>query len=374
MQTGKESFRRAMFLIAFGVILFAAVTHLQDLWMGFMGLMGLFSPILLAGAFALILNVPVRGFERIFARLDRRNHLKPGTRNMLGLTLTLLLLPLVLAVVGRFILPQFFSAINAVVTLIRDNTDQIERFAMELGLDPKIVSQKLSEVSQWISQNLGNLAGTAVTTIASVFSSVASIVMSLILAIYLLGNKARVKRQCAALLTAFAPKRVSDACMRVGQMFIVTFSIFLSRQCLEACILGSILFVGMLIFGLPYAISLSCLTAVLALIPFIGAYMSFFIGFTMIVMMNPTKAVIFAIWFLLAQQVEGNVIYPHIVGSSVGLPAYVTLGGVFLGGAVAGIPGMVLIIPVISVIYQLLKEAVEHRTAAPGAVKTPPVS
>ena len=203
MQTGKESFRRAMLLIAFGVILFAAVTHLQDLWMGFMGLMGLFSPILLAGAFALILNVPVRGFERIFARLDRRNHLKPGTRNMLGLTLTLLLLPLVLAVVGRFILPQFFSAINAVVTLIRDNTDQIERFAMELGLDPKIVSQKLSEVSQWISQNLGNLAGTAVTTIASVFSSVASIVMSLILAIYLLGNKARVKRQCAALLTAF---------------------------------------------------------------------------------------------------------------------------------------------------------------------------
>lgn len=103
-----------MLLIAFGVILFAAVTHLQDLWMGFMGLMGLFSPILLAGAFALILNVPVRGFERIFARLDRRNHLKPGTRNMLGLTLTLLLLPLVLAVVGRFILPQFFSAINAV--------------------------------------------------------------------------------------------------------------------------------------------------------------------------------------------------------------------------------------------------------------------
>ena len=99
MQTGKESFRRAMLLIAFGVILFAAVTHLQDLWMGFMGLMGLFSPILLAGAFALILNVPVRGFERIFARLDRRNHLKPGTRNMLGLTLTLLLLPLVLAVV-----------------------------------------------------------------------------------------------------------------------------------------------------------------------------------------------------------------------------------------------------------------------------------
>ena len=374
MQTGKESFRRAMLLIAFGVILFAAVTHLQDLWMGFMGLIGLFSPILLAGAFALILNVPVRGFERIFARLDRRNHLKPGTRNMLSLTLTLLLLPLVLAVVGRFILPQFFSAINAVVTLIRDNTDQIERFAMELGLDPKIVSQKLSEVSQWISQNLGSLAGTAVTTIASVFSSLASIVMSLILAIYLLGNKARVKRQCAALLTAFAPKRVSDACVRVGQMFIGTFSIFLSRQCLEACILGSILFVGMLIFGLPYAISLSCLTAVLALIPFIGAYMSFFIGFTMIVMMDPTKAVIFAIWFLLAQQVEGNVIYPHIVGSSVGLPAYVTLSGVFLGGAVAGIPGMVLIIPVISVIYQLLKEAVEHRTAAPDAVKTPPVS
>lgn len=366
-----QSFRRTVLLIAFGVILFAAVTHLQDLWQGVMGLLGLLSPILLGGAFALILNVPVRGFDRIFARLDRKNRLKPGTRNMLGLTLTLLLLPLVLAVVGRFILPQFFNAINGVVTLIRDNTDQIERLAGEIGLDPKIVSQKLTELSQWISQNLGNLAGTAVTTIASVFSSVASILMSLILAIYLLANKARVKRQGAALLLTFAPRRVADELMRVGRMFVSTFSIFLSRQCLEACILGSILFVGMLLFGLPYAISLSCLTAVMALIPFIGAYMSFFIGFMMIVIMDPAKAVVFGIWFLIAQQVEGNVIYPHIVGSSVGLPAYVTLAGVFLGGAVAGIPGMVLIIPIVSVAYQLLKETVERRAPQAEAEKPP---
>ena len=373
MQTGKESFRRAMLLIAFGVVLFAAVTHLQDLWQGVMGLLGLLSPILLGGAFALILNVPVRGFERIFARLDKKNHMKPGTRNMLGLTLTLLLLPLVLVVVGQFILPQFFSAINGVVTLIRDNSAQIEYLAGEIGLDPKIVSQKLAEVSQWISQNLGNLAGTAVSTIANVFSSVASILMSLILAIYLLGNKARVKRQCESLLRAFVPRKISETLLRVGRMFISTFSVYLSRQCLEACILGSILFLGMLVFGLPYAISLSCLTAVMALIPFIGAYLSFFIGFVMIVIMDPGKAVIFAIWFLVAQQVEGNVIYPHIVGGSVGLPAYVTLAGVFLGGAVAGIPGMVLIIPIVSVAYQLLKEAVDHRIP-PAAEQDPPTA
>ncbi len=371
MEPKDRSFRRALLLITFGVVLFAIVTHLNDFWQGVLGLLGLLSPVLMASAFALVLNVPVRGFEHLFARLDKRGRIKPKTRTMLGLMMTILLLPLVLFVVGRFILPQFFEAVNSVVVLIRDNTAYIGQLAGEIGLDPNIVSQKLGEISRWISQNLGNLAGTAVSAIASVFSSMANIFMALMLAIYLLASKERIKRQVQGILRAFTPDRVSGYLCRVGQMFIRTFSIFLSRQCLEACILGSILFLGMMMFGLPYAISLSCLTAVLALVPFIGAWMSFFIGFIMILMVDPSKAIIFGIWFLVAQQIEGNVIYPHIVGSSVGLPAYVTLSGVFLGGAVAGIPGMVLIIPIVSVVYQLLKEAVAAKAPAQEAAVPP---
>lgn len=364
MESKDRSFRQAMLLIAFGVVLFAAVTHLQDLWQGIQGFIGLLSPILLGGGFALILNVPMRGFERLFARLDRQGRMKEGARTALSLVLTILIMPLILFVIFQFVLPQFFAAINDVIALVRANTGVISEFAAKVGLDPDIVNQKVTEILQWVSQNLGSLAGTAVSTIASVVGSVASAFMSLMMAIYLLANKTRVKRQFYAMLYAFAPRRAADEVRRVGRMFIRTFSIFLSRQCLEACILGCILFLGMVIFGVPYAMSLACLTAVLALIPFIGAYMSFFIGFTMIVMADPSKAIIFAVWFILAQQVEGNVIYPHIVGGSVGLPAYVTLMGVFLGGALAGIPGMVLIIPVVSVIYQLLKEAVAVRAKA----------
>ena len=369
MESRDRSFRQTMLLIAFGVVLFAAVTHLQDLWQGIQGFFGLLSPILLGGGFALILNVPMRGFERLFARLDRQGRMKEGARTALSLVLTILIMPLILFVIFQFVLPQFFAAINGVIALVRANTGVISEFAAKVGLDPDIVNQKVTEILQWVSQNLGSLAGTAVSTIASVVGSVASAFMSLMLAIYLLANKTRVKRQFYAMLYAFAPRRAADEVRRVGRMFIRTFSIFLSRQCLEACILGCILFLGMVIFGVPYAVSLACLTAVLALIPFIGAYMSFFIGFTMIVMADPSKAIIFAVWFILAQQVEGNVIYPHIVGGSVGLPAYVTLMGVFLGGALAGIPGMVLMIPVVSVIYQLLKEAVAVRAKAdPKAV------
>ncbi len=366
---GDRAFRQHLLLIAFGVTLFAALTHLSDLWQGVMGFFGLLSPILLGGAFALILNVPMRGFENLFARADHKGKLGEKGRTALALVLTILIMPIVVMIVVQYILPQFFAALNGVIALVRDNSALIGSYAAKAGLDPNIVNEKIAEIIQWASQNLGSLAGTAISTAASVVGSVASGLMSLMLAIYLLANKNRVKRQFYAVLYAFVPRRAADEMRRVGQMFIRTFSIFISRQCLEAAILGAMLFLGMMVLGIPYAVSLACLTAVLALIPFVGAYMSFFIGFTMIVMADPSKAVIFAVWFVLAQQIEGNVIYPHIVGGSVGLPAYVTLMGVFLGGALAGIPGMVLIIPVVSVIYQLVREAVANRAKAdPSAI------
>ena len=249
MESKDRSFRQAMLLIAFGVVLFAAVTHLQDLWQGIQGFIGLLSPILLGGGFALILNVPMRGFERLFARLDRQGRMKEGARTALSLVLTILIMPLILFVIFQFVLPQFFAAINDVIALVRANTGVISEFAAKVGLDPDIVNQKVTEILQWVSQNLGSLAGTAVSTIASVVGSVASAFMSLMMAIYLLANKTRVKRQFYAMLYAFAPRRAADEVRRVGRMFIRTFSIFLSRQCLEACILGCILFLGMVIFG-----------------------------------------------------------------------------------------------------------------------------
>jgi len=151
-------------------------------------------------------------------------------------------------------------------------------------------------------------------------------------------------------------------------MFISTFYTYLGRQCLEALILGSLLALLMLVSGMPYIVTIACMTAILALIPYVGAYISLFTGAVLVFTESPMKALIFIIIFLVAQQVEGNIIYPRVVGKSVGLPAYVTLAAVVVGGALAGIPGMFFIIPIVSVFYMLLKEYVNKRNAEKDAL------
>ena len=144
-------------------------------------------------------------------------------------------------------------------------------------------------------------------------------------------------------------------------MFISTFRTFLSLQCLEAIILGMLVLICMLIFRIPYAVTIACMTALLALIPYVGAYLSLAIGCVLIITISPMKTLVFIALFLVAQQVEGNVIYPRVVGKSVGLPAYITLAAVMVGGAIAGVAGMFFVIPIASVAYELLGEAVRRR-------------
>ena len=193
------------------------------------------------------------------------------------------------------------------------------------------------------------------------FSSVADVVLALILAIYLLADKAALRRRAARTLRALLPERVSRPLLRFVSMFVSTFRTFLSCQCLEALILGALVLICALIFRVPYAMTIACMTAVLALIPYIGAMLSLVLGVVLVVTVSPMKALIFAVISLVAQQVEGNLIYPRVVGQSVGLPAYVTLAAIMVGGALAGIAGMFFVIPVVSVLYTLLREFVHRR-------------
>ena len=141
----------------------------------------------------------------------------------------------------------------------------------------------------------------------------------------------------------------------------MTFKNFLCRQCLEALILGFLLTIGMLVFGIPYALVIGCLTAILALIPYVGAFISCAIAIFLILLVEPSKLLVFVILFLVIQQIEGNLIYPHIVGKSVGLPAIWTLMAVYAGGQLCGIIGMLLFVPIVSVIYTLIKEDVNKK-------------
>ena len=328
------------------------------IWDGFLRIL---SPLLIGTGIVLILNVPLRGFELLFVKLDRRGRVSEKARHSVSLTLVFVLTPLLLAGIIYFFAPQFASAVANLIDLISNNRETILRFTGRFGFGNDVVESKIQEVTGWISENLGNIAGVMFNTALSIVSSVTSAVMSLMLAVYLLIDK---KRICAAgkrMAKAFLPEKAASFLTRVTQIFVNTFTRFLSRQLLEALVLGIILFIAMSIFGIPYALSICCFTVVLALVPYIGALLSLVVGVLMILLIEPEKALMFVILFLVIQQIEENFIYPHLVGESVGLPAYLTLLAVAMGGEIMGIPGMLLFVPIVSVVYTLVCESVDRR-------------
>lgn len=366
-----NSNRRAMRLIAFGVILYAAVMNLDAVASGFSWLLSAFSSIIIGLVIALILDVPMHGFQSLFAKLDRKKRLSETFIDAISLILAVIVVPVILFVLLRFIIPQFISAVTNVISIVQANEAKIGMYIESIGLDSTLILEKLQELVDWISANFTAIAGTAVSTALNMFSSVADIVLAIILAIYILADKNALRRRCHRVLRAFLPENISEYVCRCAGMFVSTFRTFLALQCLEAMILGTLLLICMLIFRLPYAVTISCMTALLALIPYIGAYLSLAIGCVLIITISPMKALIFVAVFLVAQQVEGNLIYPRVVGKSVGLPAYVTLSAVMLGGAIAGIPGMFFVIPIASVFYVLLRETVQKRNAEKDALQRP---
>jgi len=376
----RASERRTLRLIACGVILYAAVMNLESVWGGLKWLIQLFSPVILALSLALILNVPMRGCEKLICKLDRKNRLTPNVERIFSLILTILVVPAILVVMVNFIVPQFINAIRNVISIIIANEAEIVDFISKIGLDPNLIENIIDEIVSWVSKNISTIAATTVNTAISTVSSVTTALLSVILAIYILLDKRRLSMRMQRLVRALLPDKAAKLSVRCGSMFVSTFTTYLGRQCLEALILGTLLAILMLIFRLPYVVTIACMTAILALIPYIGAYISLFTGAVLVFTESPMKALIFIIIFLVAQQVEGNIIYPRVVGKSVGLPAYVTLSAVVIGGTLAGIPGMFFIIPVVSVLYVLLKEYVDKRNkekdalTANGAVpeKAPP--
>ncbi len=356
--------------IVFAVLLFAAVTNLNSI-AGFMGkVWALISPMGLGFALALILNVPLRGIESLLKKIDKKRILSEKVRNTLALVLVLVLTPLALFAIVMFIVPEFVEAIDELIVSVNQNKEEIIAFTAKFGLDSASIQNLIDKVSTWISSNMRDILNVTLnvtfSTAMSIFSSLTSGLMCIMLAIYMLADRKRISKSTRKILFAFLPKKVASYVSRTCSLFVSTFSRFLSMQCLEAFILAAILFVGMLIFKLPYAMSISSLTMIFALIPYVGAFVSFVFGTIIILLESPQSALAFVLIFLVVQQVEGNIIYPRVVGESVGLPAYLTLFAVSIGGTLMGIAGMMLFVPVVSVAYTLIDEAVNARL--PGAI------
>ena len=336
----------------------------------------LISPFVVGAGIAFVFNVPMRAIERQLEGIR-----KPGLRRILAILLTLGALILVLAFVVELLIPQIQATVESLAESIPQFVKQQAANLMAwLAEHPELQEWVLAntelEKVDWTSilQKAGSIVGDSMSTIVdSTFSAIGSVtgaivnaVISIVFAIYCLSRKEILARQCRRLMYSLLPEHFTDEVIRIMRLTNSTFSNFISGQCLEACILGCLFAVTMLIFKMPYIPLVSVVIAVTALIPVVGAFVGCVLGAFFILVNDPLQAVTFVIMFLVLQQLENNLIYPRVVGTSIGLPGMWVLVAVTIGGDLMGVGGMLVMIPLASVLYTLLREFTDKRLLERG--------
>ncbi len=331
-------------------------------------IINIIAPVIYGGLVALVLNVFMSGTTNVIEKIDRKNRLGEKFKTLLSLLITFAAIILIFYLLIIIIVPRFSEGVQNIIKTIENNWDRIVEFCNNLGLDATRLKSLLNQfdtasVIGFAGENVKNILKTVLTTASSLYSVLFTAIISVICCVYILYGKKKLAYQCKSIITAYFPEKTANSIINTAHLFWDTFKNFLSRQCLEALILGILLMVAMLIFRVPYALIVGCFTAVLALIPYVGAFISFGAGAVLVLLTEPSKLIVFAILFLVIQQVEGNIIYPHIVGKSVGLPAIWTLMAVYAGGQLFGVAGMFLFVPIVSVIYTLIKQDVGRKNS-----------
>lgn len=367
--------KNCMLLIAFGVALYACLNNFGSVIRFFQDIGGLLLPIIGGMIVAFVLNVPVKGFETLYSRLFRKINFQPknGPLVMLSLLSTLACIVLIVILVSTMVVPQLISSVRSVYLTIQTRSPQWIAFLSEYGFDTTWITKQLSSLSlsqidvEHIVQNVltgaGNFLSSALGIATSTISIIVNCFFSLVIALYILLSKKTLGRQCKKLLYVHVRKPIADCIYHVATLISKTYSKFLSGQCIEAIILGVLIFISFTIFRIPYAVLIAVLTGVLSFIPYIGAFFACFIGAVLVLMVNPLQALLSIIVYQVVQFIENQFIYPHVVGGSVGLAPLWTLVAVLIGGNLFGILGMIFFIPLVAVLYQLVKEYTNKKQA-----------
>lgn len=362
-----------MGLIAFAVGLYALINHLSVIGSVFHFLTNLLEPLIVGAILAFFLNVPMRGLEKLFFRLQTRRRWKVRERanEVVSLILTYVGGFLLIFLVMYIVIPQLVETIPGIVSSAESawpklmaflqshniNTQQLEQLFSNFDLGPLLTK---------VWENYAQIIQTSLTAVSTVTSVLTVAITGFVISIYILSNKKKLLSQVRRLLYAYVGRKYADKVSEVASLTNQTFSSFISDQCVEAVILGVMFFLVMSILRLPYSLVISVFIAFMALIPYVGAFLGCVVGMLLIVIVSPMQALVFLITFLVLQQLEGQLIYPKVVGSSVGLPAIWILVSVFVGGKLFGIVGMLFFIPLTSVVYSLLRLNVNHRLEKRG--------
>lgn len=379
MNLDKETIRKIRGLIVFTIVLLMAVWNYK-IFFGLLGsILEIIMPFLIGGAIAFMLNVPMSFIEKkLFENSKtKKSKVRQKLSRPVSLVLTILCVIGLIALVVFIVVPQLAETFTKVGTTMQGFIPQAEKWLKETfvgnqGIAVWIESFELNwekMLEQGISffkNGAGNIWESTVSVAKSIINGVSTFFIGFVFACYILLQKEKLNIQVKKLGYAFLPKDWTEILIAISSMTYKTFSNFLTGQCLEAVILGFMFFIGMSIFRMPYALLMGVLIAFTALIPYFGAFIGCVVGFLLILMVNPVQAVGFLILFFVLQQIEGNLIYPHVVGGSVGLPSIWVLVAVSIGAKLMGIVGMLIFIPIVSVIYTLLRGIVNRRLKRKG--------
>ncbi len=358
--------KQYLLLISFGVVLFAALMNFDTVLKYAGWAIGIISPIVLGFVLAFILNVPMNALERLLSRIAPKikNKPKESIIRIVSLILTLTIIGLIVTLTVKLAIPALSESAYSITPLLEEKFPELKTL-----LDSIDFSFSIGSVTDWLrnldfsllSDNAEELINSAMDTASSAVTAVINILFGIVIAIYVLLSKSTIDRQVRKLVYANLKKERADRLYYICRLARETYSKFLSGQCVEACILGSLIFIAFSIFKLPYAGLIGLLTGMCSLIPYIGGCISCLIGAFLILLAAPERILIAIIVYVIIQFVENQFIYPHVVGSSVGLAPIWTLIAALIGGKLFGLTGIIFFIPLAAVLFVLLRESTDHK-------------
>ena len=371
MEINKKTIRTLLFGAAGCVVLYWLLHETERLASVLKVGWSILSPFIVGAAIAFVLNVPLRAVERWFSKIGNT-----GVRRAVAILVTLVLIFLVLTGVFYLLIPQVATTVEILIDKLPGFFSEIfEKINAYLNENPELLewlqentnfasldwASLIQKAVSIISDSLTTVVDKLFTAVVGVGSGIFNAIISFVFALYCLARKELLAGQFRRMLYALVPEKIGDEVVRIMRMTNSTFSNFISGQCLEALILGLMFAVCMPIFGMPYMPLVSVVIAVTALVPIVGAFAGCIVGAFFILVDSPLLAVWFVVMFLILQQIEGNLIYPKVVGTSIGLPGMWVLLAVAVGGDLMGVGGMLLMIPVTSVLYALAREFADKR-------------
>ena len=371
MELNQENIRKIKEIILFTAVIIVCLWKYETVLDILFFVLNILTPFILGGAIAFVLNVPMNFVQRHLFDEERIKKSKVLQKVARPVSMILVLIAVfgIVAIIMFILIPQLGETFANLGRSIQAFIPQIQEWASRLFNDNKEIMDMVNNLEfdwnkimdtgiNFFKNGAGSVVNSTITAAKSIVSGLTTFFIAFVFAIYILLQKEKLGVQAKKVLFAFVHRGRAEATVEVLSLTYNTFSSFLTGQCVEAVILGSMFAVSMTILKLPYALLVGVLIAFTALIPIFGAFVGCGVGAFLIFMVDPMKALIFVVLFLVLQQIEGNLIYPHVVGNSVGLPSIWVLAAVSIGGSLMGVVGMLIFIPIVSVVYALFREIV----------------